>query len=96
MAFTLNSVVPWGRNLDEYKAMFLLNENDLEKQIAGFGDGPASFNYEAHCLGCDITSYDPIYQFSKMELEQRIDEVREIVMEQMKEKNANKMLLIRK
>lgn len=89
MAFTLNSVVPWGRNLDEYKAMFLLNENDLEKQIAGFGDGPASFNYEAHCLGYDITSYDPIYQFSKMELEQRIDEVREIVMEQMKENKDN-------
>ena len=96
MAFTLNSVVPWGRNLDEYKAMFLLSENDLEKKITGFGDGPASFNYEAHCLGCDITSYNPIYQFSKMELEQRIDEVREIVMEQMKEKNVNKMLLIRK
>ena len=89
MAFTLNSVVPWGRNLDEYKAMFLLNENDLEKKIAGFGDGPASFNYEAHCLGCDITSYDPIYQFSKMELEQRIDKVREIVMEQMKENKDN-------
>jgi len=89
MAFTLNSVVPWGRNLDEYKAMFLLNENDLEKKIAGFGDGPASFNYEAHCLGCDITSYDPIYQFSKMELEQRIDEVREIVMGQMKENKDN-------
>lgn len=89
MAFTLNSVVPWGRNLDEYKAMFLLNENDLEKQIAGFGDGPASFNYEAHCLGYDITSYDPIYQFSKMELEQRIDEVREIVMEQMTENKDN-------
>lgn len=89
MAFTLNSVVPWGRNLDEYKAMFLLNENDLEKKIAGFGDGPASFNYEAHCLGCDITSYDPIYQFSKIELEQRIDEVREIVMEQMKENKDN-------
>lgn len=89
MAFTLNSVVPWGRNLDEYKAMFLLDEKDMEKRIAGFGDGPASFNYEAHCLGCDITSYDPIYQFHKRELEQRIDEVREIVMQQMKENKDN-------
>lgn len=89
MAFTLNSVVPWGRNLDEYKEMFLLDEKDMEKKIAGFGDGPASFNYEAHCLGCDITSYDPIYQFHKRELEQRIDEVREIVMQQMKENKDN-------
>lgn len=34
MAFTLNSVVPWGRNLDEYKAVFLLNGNHMEKKIA--------------------------------------------------------------
>ena len=39
----------------------------MKKKIAGFGDGPASFNFEAHCLGCDITSYDPIYQFNKEE-----------------------------
>lgn len=55
MAFQLNNVVPWGRNMEEYKTMFLLNEEDMKKKIAGFGDGPASFNFEAHCLGCDIT-----------------------------------------
>ena len=47
MAFQLNNVVPWGRNMDEYKSMFLLNEEDMKKKIAGFGDGPASFNFEA-------------------------------------------------
>lgn len=72
MAFTLNSVVPWGRNLDEYKAIFLLSENDLEKKITGFGDGSASFSYEAHCLGCGITSYDSIHQFSKKELDREL------------------------
>ena len=60
--------------------MFLLNEEDMKKKIAGFGDGPASFNFEAHCLGSDITSYDPIYQFTKEELGKRIEEVRGIVM----------------
>lgn len=89
MAFKLNSVVPWGRNLDEYRTMFLLHESDLKKKIAGFGDGPASFNYEAHCLGYDITSYDPVYQFGRTELEQRIHEVRRIVMQQMKENMDN-------
>ena len=89
MAFQLNHVVPWGRNMEEYKSMFLLNEEDMKKKIAGFGDGPASFNFEAHCLGCDITSYDPIYQFSKEELEKRIEDVRGIVMQQMSENMDN-------
>ena len=89
MAFQLNNVVPWGRNMEEYKSMFLLNEEDMKKKIAGFGDGPASFNFEAHCLGCDITSYDPIYQFNKEELEKRIEDVRGIVMQQMSENMDN-------
>ena len=89
MAFQLNHVVPWGRNMEEYKSMFLLNEEDMKKKIAGFGDGPASFNFEAHCLGCDITSYDPIYQFTKEELEKRIEDVRGIVMQQMSENMDN-------
>lgn len=89
MAFQLSSVVPWGRNMEEYKAMFLLNEEDMKKKIAGFGDGPASFNFEAHCLGYDITSYDPIYQFTKKELEKRIEDVRAVVMKQMSENREN-------
>ena len=44
MAFKLNSVVPWGRNMNEYRLMFQLEDADMEKKIAGFGDGPASLN----------------------------------------------------
>lgn len=89
MAFVLNSVVPWGRNLNEYKQMFKLNDTDMSKKIAGFGDGPASFNCEANRLGYSITSFDPIYQFPKVALEQRIEEVRGVVMQQMKENMDN-------
>lgn len=89
MAFKLNSVVPWGRNFSEYKAMFMLTDEDLQKKIAGFGDGPASFNLEIHKMGADVTSYDIVYQFSKDELQNRIEEVRSIVMEQMKENKDN-------
>lgn len=46
MAFKLDSVVPWGRNMEEYKLMFQLNDEDVSKKIVGFGDGPACFNYE--------------------------------------------------
>lgn len=89
MAFQLNSVVPWGRNIDEYLLMFNLSEKDKGLKIAGFGDGPASFNFEATKTGFNITSFDPIYQFSKQQLEHRISEVRDIVMTQMKENKEN-------
>ena len=89
MAFQLNSVVPWGRNIDEYFSMFNLSDKDKELRIAGFGDGPASFNYEATERGFHITSFDPIYQFSKDEINQRISEVRDIVMRQMAENKDN-------
>lgn len=89
MAFKLDSVVPWGRNLNEYTLMFKLSEEDLSKKIAGFGDGPASFNYEAKQKGYSVTSFDPIYQFSKSELQKRIEEVRVTVMQQMKENMDN-------
>ena len=34
MAFLLDNVVPWGRNIDDYKEMFLLNDEDRNKKIA--------------------------------------------------------------
>jgi len=74
MAYTLNSVVPWGRTLDEYESMFSLNPADLQKKIISFGDGPASFNAEMTAKGNAVLSIDPIYQFSTQQLKQRIDE----------------------
>ena len=89
MAFKLNSVVPWGRNMEEYILMFRLNENDLSRKIAGFGDGPACFNCEMSEKGGSVISFDPIYQFSKTDIEKRIEEVRTIVMQQMSENMDN-------
>lgn len=89
MAFKLDSVVPWGRNLEEYKLMFQLDDRDMSKKIAGFGDGPACFNFEATNKGSRVVSFDPIYQFSKEEIEKRIEEVRVTVIQQMKENMNN-------
>ena len=58
----------------------LLTEEDMRKRIAGFGDGPASFNAEATKLGYDVTSLDPIYNFSRDQLMERIEQVRDVVM----------------
>ncbi len=89
MSFKLSSVVPWGRNMEEYKLMFGLSESDLSKKIAGFGDGPACFNCEMTEKGGSVISFDPIYQFSKADIEKRIEEVRVIVMQQMSENIDN-------
>ena len=89
MAFQLSSVVPWGRTMEEYRSMFLLTDEDKNKKIAGFGDGPASFNHEANAAGWHITSFDPIYGFTKEQLAKRIEEVRGIVMHQMAENMEN-------
>ena len=89
MAFKLDSVVPWRRNLEEYKLMFGLDDRDMTKKIAGFGDGPACFNCEMTNAGGNVVSFDPIYQFSKEEIEERIEEVRITVMQQMRENMDN-------
>ena len=89
MAFELSSVVPWGRTLEEYKTMFELSAEDLKKPIASFGDGPASFNSEMTKLKNNVISFDPIYQFSKEELLNRIEETKNIVMKQTKENKDN-------
>lgn len=89
MAFKLDNVVPWGRNMEEYKLMFQLSDSDMSKRIAGFGDGPASFNYEMTERNASVISFDLIYQFSKEDIEKRIEEVRITVMQQMKENMDN-------
>ena len=82
MAFELSKVVPWGRTLEEYKTMFTLSEEDLKKSIA-------SFNTEMTKLNNNVTSFDPIYQFTKEQLVNRIKETKDIVMKQTKENKDN-------
>jgi hypothetical protein len=71
----LSSIVPWGRSLAEYRAMFALSEVDLERRILGCGDGPASFNAELTAAGGKVVSMDPVYCFSAAEIQSRIQRV---------------------
>ncbi|PKB18116.1 SAM-dependent methyltransferase [Flavobacterium sp. 5] len=89
MAFELENVVPWGRTLEEYIQIFKLTDSDLKLKIISFGDGPASFNSEMTKLDKTVISLDPIYQFTKSELKQRINETKETVIEQMKANQEN-------
>ena len=82
MHFHYKDIVPWGRSFDEYRDMFNLSEKDLARDIVGVGDGPAPFNFRMNQRGTPIISVDPIYQFSKVELRQRIQETYDDVVAQ--------------
>lgn len=88
MSFTLENVVPWGRSFEEYVSMFKITSLDLQKNLLGCGDGPASFNSTMNKTGHSITSIDPIYQFSTGEIEGRISETYKEILEQL-EQNQN-------
>lgn len=84
MSFQLSQIVPWGRNFQEYVAMFALSADDLRGTILGCGDGPASFNCELTQRGGNAVSVDPLYEYRADEIETRIDETYEEVLLQTK------------
>lgn len=82
---TLENIIPWGRSKKEYMEMFNLTKKDVtSKRILGCGDGPSSFNTEVDYDDGEVVSIDPLYAYSKKEIMQRIDEVAEDVMAQVK------------
>ena len=86
MSVMLDQVVPWGRSLEEYKQMFMLSDEELASRILGVGDGPASFNSEMKALGHTVVSIDPIYSFSRQQIEQRIEKTYDTVISQVEQK----------
>ena len=91
MAIELKKVIPLGRNLSEYTAMFGLAKQDLQLSILDCGGGPSSFNYEVKNMGGNVTSIDPIYTFSATEIQSRIDETFDDMMRQA-ENNKDKFV----
>lgn len=81
MPISLDQVVPWGRTMQEYQRMFALEEADLTLSILGCGDGPASFNAQWTELGGRVVSCDPIYNFSAADIERRVHETSEIILQ---------------
>jgi predicted SAM-dependent methyltransferase len=82
MSIKYEEVLPWGRNYDEYRRMFDLNDAEITKKIIGCGDGPASFNAHCNAHGGHVASVDPIYKLSKNQIALRIDETFKTVIEQ--------------
>lgn len=85
----LKEVVPLGRTCTEYQAMFNLNKADLNKNILDCGGGPSSFNYEMKMQNKEVITIDPLYQFSREEIEKRINATFNDVMAQAKTNQDN-------
>ena len=84
----LDSIVPWGRSFEEYRSIFDLSSDDLQKRLLGCSDGPASFNAELTQRGGHVVSVDPVYQFSGEQISSRVEAVYPQIMHQM-EQNAD-------
>ena len=72
MTFSLEKVVPWGRSYSEYLRMFGLDSGIGGRSVIGCADGPASFNAEATVNRERVVSVDPLYRFSKSQIDSRI------------------------
>jgi len=70
----LSDVHPWGHNLAEYRAIFNLGD-EIRKPLIGFAEGTSSVNSELTKIGCTMVSIDPIYGFTRQDLNRRLDEV---------------------
>jgi SAM-dependent methyltransferase len=76
----LADVVPWGRDLAEYRAMFALTGADLAGRVLDCGGGPASFAAEAAATaGASappgpgrVVAADPLYAFGAAAIEARV------------------------
>lgn len=89
MTISLDAVYPWGRTLEEYRDIFLLDDNDLNGKILGCADGPASFNYEATQLGAKVVSCDPLYAYSYLDIERRVYEAKDYITKQVTENSSH-------
>ena len=80
MTFTLDRVVPWGRDLEEYRRMFALEERETASRILGCADGPASFNAELTAVGGRVISVDPLYRFGIDAIRRRVVETSKTIL----------------
>lgn len=56
------------RNLEEYRALFALTDDDLARRILDCPGGAASFTAEVAAQGGDVTAADPVYELPAAEL----------------------------
>lgn len=91
MEINYKDIIPWGRSFDEYVKMFSLTPDDLNLKILDCAGGPSSFNAEMNKRGKKVLSIDPIYNLSADDIEMRINETYDDVINQTRV-NADKFI----
>lgn len=91
MEINYKDIVPWGRSFDEYIKMFSLTPDDLNLKILDCGGDPSGFNAEMTRRGKKVISIDPIYNLSADDIEIRINETYDDVIDQTR-MNADKFI----
>lgn len=84
MGFKLDSIIPWGRSIQEYIKMFALTPQELNLAILDCAGGPASFNAQMTSQGYNVVSCDPLYQFTADEIAGRIKDTYQTVVDGVK------------
>lgn len=64
----MRKLVPWGRSVAEYKAMFDLTDENLHSRILEYGCGTSALNALLHDDASLIVSYAPSFDSPKQEL----------------------------
>ncbi len=85
MAPVFTKVLPWGRSLGEYRAMFALEALPFgpalsRTRVLDVAGGPASFTAEMHEAGAEAVACDPLYALSGAEIAVHIEDARREIM----------------
>lgn len=85
MTSQLKDLLLWGHSLEDYRQMFDLTGQDLNKKVLDCASGYASFNAEMHALGKLIVSCDKAYDLSLDELQVYVDTGLQNMLEKVRE-----------
>jgi ubiquinone/menaquinone biosynthesis C-methylase UbiE len=75
--FRLDDIVPWGRSAEEYTAFFALERFSPSIRVLDCAAGPSSFAAEMSQRGVRVIAADPLYQFERADIEERIEVARQ-------------------
>jgi SAM-dependent methyltransferase len=80
----MRKLVLWGHNVQEYKEMFDLSEQDLSGRILEFGCGPSAINASLTGTAKEVVSCDDMFAMDKQELRGHVDQVFDSMLAQVK------------
>lgn len=75
MTIPYRDILLWGHSFDAYTRMFKLSDEDLKSKILDCCSGPSSFNAILTSKGGHVISTDPLFSLHKKQLEARIENV---------------------